>query len=729
MSKGFNTFADVPSDATGLVPNSLYHIGGRDEAGDALSGLFVYLPGIQHALDNDHVPVGTSGTLVRQTADLIHEIRHVFTAVDALSTKVPIPGVQPTASSLSIVPAATAVFPLPADTAVALTSAERTALSSAVAAAIDTALRATPLSTTGGGSIDNSALAAAIDTALRASPLAVTGAGGTSIDNGALATAIASAVDTAMRASPLAVTGSGGATIDNEALAVAIAEAIELTTLSVQGAVTLPPDTVQAVAGAIDTALRDTPLSVTTDDVPGHTTILNPTVTGTWAPLANTTGRSVTVANGRYTAAGPVEDGIIVEVRRVGTTASIVLPVGELTTINVDANANEIELRRYDQVATPVTLIVGVSPFVQKGDAGVTLVNTAAAADIGTAVNTLLRASALSVSIASGAEVGISSSSNTALSNAIGTAVNTAIRATSLPTTATVDAGSVTALSTAIATAVDTALRATDLKVSDNAAGNTMLANAAVTGTWTALASNVGRTVTLGNARYDNNGIVNDNIVIEVRRVGTTSAAVVPSGEYLALTVNANANELEVRRRDGNATAVDVPIAISPFILKGDGSVSLVNTANATDIGAAVNTALRATALPTSATVAAGSVTALSAAVATAVDTALRATPIIVTLAPPAPSEIVAVTVTNTAAAVPSKACKRFALLNERYTAAGIPADEIPIQWRRGASGPFKVLPAGKSDDINVNANANEIQVQRADGTAGDVAAQIQVLA
>ncbi len=88
------------------------------------------------------------------------------------------------------------------------------------------------------------------------------------------------------------------------------------------------------------------------------------------------------------------------------------------------------------------------------------------------------------------------------------------------------------------------------------------------------------------------------------------------------------------------------------------------------------------------------------------------------------PTDPIDVTVTNTWAALPSTACTRFELLNERW-----PTDEIPIRYRRGGAGAARVQPAGKADTIDVSANANEIQVSRADGVATGIVVQLQVLA
>ena len=606
MSKGFPLFS-AAAVATGLLPNTLYHVGGKDTTGDQHSGLFLFVPGPELPADNDHIPVSGQGTLIRQTHDLIHELQAQTAALEALEAKTPAVGPQAANVSTSIVPATGATFALAENTSVALTQATNNALASA----IDTALRATPIVVSGGaggGPIDNAALADAINDALRATALNVSLASGGSIAlTPAANTALATAIDTALRATPLstdASIASGSVTSLSSAIATAIDTALRATALNTTA--TLAAPSVTSLATAIDTALRATDLKVS-DNASGHTTILSPSITGTWAALASTVGRSVTIANGRYSAAGLLDDGIVIEVRRVGTTASVILPVGELTVLTVDADANEIELRRVDGNATAVTAVVGVSPFIQKGDAGVTLVNTAAAADVGAAVNTALRATPLVVGTGT-------------LATDVGTSVDTALRATALNTTATLATPSVTAL----ATAIDTALRTTDLKVSDNPAGATTIVAATATGTWAALPSQVGRTVAVANARYGAAGITEDGILLEVRRVGTTAAAVLDVGDYILLAVNANANELEVRRRDGVATAVDIQVTVSPFLNKGDSGINLVNTANPTDIGTAVNTALRATALPTSATIAAASITALSAAI----DTALRATPL-----------------------------------------------------------------------------------------------------
>ena len=110
--------------------------------------------------------------------------------------------------------------------------------------------------------------------------------------------------------------------------------------------------------------------------------------------------------------------------------------------------------------------------------------------------------------------------------------------------------------------------------------------------------------------------------------------------------------------------------------------------------------------------------------IATAIDATTKATPQPVTLATVAPpTNPTDVTITNTWAALPSIACKSFEILNERW-----PTDEIPIRYRRGAAGAARVQPAGKADTIDVAANANEIQVSRADGVAGNIVVQLQVL-
>ena len=57
MSTAFSLFADAASPVAPLVPNSLYHVGGKDVVGDQFSGLFVFLPNGTGAANDDTIPV------------------------------------------------------------------------------------------------------------------------------------------------------------------------------------------------------------------------------------------------------------------------------------------------------------------------------------------------------------------------------------------------------------------------------------------------------------------------------------------------------------------------------------------------------------------------------------------------------------------------------------------------------------------------------------------------
>lgn len=138
-------------------------------------------------------------------------------------------------------------------------------------------------------------------------------------------------------------------------------------------------------------------------------------------------------------------------------------------------------------------------------------------------------------------------------------------------------------------------------------------------------------------------------------------------------------------------------------------------------VGLAVNAALKGSPQPIEGQVALPS--DVVNAIGSAVNEAIRGGGALPSPAAP-PTNPIDVTVTNTWAALPSTACTRFELLNERW-----PTDEIPIRYRRGGAGAARVQPAGKADTVDVAANANEIQVSRADGVAGNIVVQLQVLA
>ena len=274
MSTAFSLFADAASPVAPLVPNSLYHVGGKDVVGDQFSGLFVFLPNGTGAANDDTIPVTGGGVLRRQTSDLLPQLTSAATSLSTLLTRLPTtldvdgnlrtsgagstiefppdavvglaegtsvalaagtevsladgssvalaantvvglasgatvalapgaavalaPGatvglapdtevsiadgaVVALASGTSVNLAAGAVVALATDTEVALAENTSVALTqstnNALATAIDMALRATPIPTSG-GTVDTAALAAAIDTALRATPLPVAGGGG-----------------------------------------------------------------------------------------------------------------------------------------------------------------------------------------------------------------------------------------------------------------------------------------------------------------------------------------------------------------------------------------------------------------------------------------------------------------------------------------------------------------------------------------------------------------------
>ena len=67
--RGFPTFA-AAGTATGLTPNTIYHVGGKTTVGDTYAGLFTYVPDDSTAASDDVIVV-TGGRLKRQSFDSI----------------------------------------------------------------------------------------------------------------------------------------------------------------------------------------------------------------------------------------------------------------------------------------------------------------------------------------------------------------------------------------------------------------------------------------------------------------------------------------------------------------------------------------------------------------------------------------------------------------------------------------------------------------------------------
>ena len=376
---------------------------------------------------------------------------------------------------------------------------------------------------------------------------------------------------------------------------------------------------------------------VGTEDVPGHTSIGVFAVTNTWSALPSATGRTVTISNIRYDSNGVLDDGVSIVYRRVGTTPTAQIGSGEYHVVTVAANANELEARRVSGSA-PVDVTVHVAPMVLDGTTNVQLINTGNASDIGASVGGNLRgggplptttaqlpatlgtkasAASLSVALATehlGARTIAQSQSVTIASDQLGTKA----AAASVPVVIATDQ---IAIPTNIVNPVGTPVNVK--VVDDDPAGNTTIQNLAVTNAWAALPSVACRTVVLVNARYDSNGVIDDGVLVRYRRVGTTESATLAVGDFHAITVAANANELEISRVDGVVTAVNVPASFNPFVTKGSGSATLVNTSSPTDIGTAVNAAVRGGgALPTASTFSPAERSALATAIADAATSA-----------------------------------------------------------------------------------------------------------